>query len=175
MSDTTFGGFLRSLFLDMVPFLTILFFILVIAVPFAFSSNIHVGGLWPIIGISYWRLVRPRSMPLSIVFVLGLMTDIVTFVPLGMHGAVFIFACLMLKKQRRFLLGQGFWVLWASFLLMILGVYTGIYLLGLVFLKSSISFLFGLWGVAVAWGCVPLLTGALARIHDMIDLFDEPI
>lgn len=175
MSDTSFGGFLRSLFLDMLPFLTVVFFIMMIAVPFGFFTKVHIGGLWPMIAIGYWRLVRPRAMPLSIVFVSGLMTDIVTFVPFGIHGCVYILACLMLKKQRRFLLGQGFWVMWAAFALMLLGVHIGIYILGTVFLHGSISFVFGVWGAAVAWGCVPLVVWFLGRIHDMIDLFDEPL
>lgn len=175
MSDAPVGAFLRSVFLDAVPVISVAVLIILTTLPISMSTMLSIGGLWPLIGITFWTLTRQRSMHPASVFALGLLTDMATFVPFGIHALVFVVAQYLLKKQRRFLIGQGFWVLWAAYAVLATSVYTVLYFLTSVFLPGAIPFDRGLVGVAVAWAFVPIIVWGLGRLNDIIDLFDEPI
>ena len=175
MSDAPVGAFMRSLMLDAIPAATIVAMILLTTLPMSFSPNLPVGGLWPLIGITFWTLSRPRSMHPVTVFCLGLFADIVAFVPFGIHAAVFVLAQYIIVRQRRFLIGQGFWVLWAAYALLATVVYAVLFYLTSLFLPGAIAFERGLIGVGIAWATVPLVAFFLSRLNDIIDLFDEPI
>lgn len=175
MTDVRARAFIRSVFFDLIPFFSIILLVLMTVVPHTMPPSTRAGSLWPLMGISFWTLARPRGMKLPMVFLLGLVVDIVTFVPFGIHAAVFCISQFILMKQRRFLLGQGFWVLWAAFALLAVGVYSVLYLLLSLFTPSAISFTGGLVGVSIAWACLPLLVWLLSRLNDTIDLFDDPV
>ena len=175
MSDAPVGSFIKSTILEMVPVLSIFVLILMTTVPVTFAHTIPVGGLWPLGGIVYWTLVRPQSMKMPILFLLGLLTDIVTFIPFGIHAAIFIIAQASVKKQRRFLIGQGFWVLWAAYALLAVMVYTALFCVISLFLPSAISYVNGLMGVFVSAVAMPLIMMCLGRLNYLIDLFDEPV
>lgn len=173
--DVRVGPFLRSMILDMTPMLSIVVLILLTVIPHTIPAIMRAGSLWPLIGIAYWTLARPRNMPPTMVFCLGLLVDLLAFVPLGIHALIFVAAQVILKKQRRFLMGQGFWVLWAAYALLALSVYTALYIMISAFQPSSLSYVQGLVGVGVAWTCVPIVVALLSALHEVIDLFDEPV
>lgn len=169
------GRWWRALFLDLLPIGTIIILIAVIAIPLQTIGTVRLGGLWPLIGITYWTLVRPRAMGPILVFMFGLLTDLISFSPVGLHAFVFVLAQAVLKRQRRFLVGQGFWVLWAAFAVLAL-VATSL----LAFLASLVQhhavMLWPLMGsVALACGILPLLLWLLDRVHQLMDMFDEPV
>lgn len=169
------GLFMRSLFLDMIPLLSILGLILLTTLPIGLPVNTRIGGLWPLTGLTYWILVRPRSMPPVLVFLLGLVMDIVSFLPLGIHGFVFLLSQRLLQRQRRFLMGQGFWVLWAAFALQTLTTYCLLWALIDLSVRGNVPFLSGLWGMGLAWASAPIVFSLLSQLNDTIDLFDEPV
>lgn len=173
-SDPTIP-FLRALLLDILPIASIVIMILMTVIPDVMPIIARMGALWPLIGIAYWTLARPRNLRTPSVFLLGLLMDIVSFVPLGVHALVFVMMQIILKRQRRFLLGQGFWVLWTAYALFGLSVYIGLYVLLSPVQPSALSFTQGLIGVAFSWCCVPLVTWILSWLHSIMDLFDEPI
>lgn len=175
MSDAPVGAFMRSVVLDAIPAATIVAMILLTTLPMGVGYGLPVGGVWPLIGITFWTLSRPRSMHPVTVFALGLFTDIVSFVPFGIHAAVFVISQFIIIRQRRFLIGQGFWVLWAAYALLAVTVYAVLFYLTSIFLHGSIGFWRGLVGVGVAWAVVPLVAFLLSRLNDIIDLFDEPV
>lgn len=167
--------FLRSILLDILPILSVITLILMTVIPDIMPNVARMGALWPLIGIAYWTLARPRNMKPSAVFMLGLLMDIVSFVPLGVHGFIFVTMQIILKRQRRFLLGQGFWVLWTAYALLGLAVYTSLYVLISPVQPSAVNFTQGLIGVALSWACVPLVVWILSHFNTIMDLFDEPI
>jgi rod shape-determining protein MreD len=174
-NDAPVGAFTRSVILDLIPAASIFLLIIFTTVPVNLVSTVHIGGLWPLVGIVYWTLARPQSMKMGLVFGLGILTDIITFVPFGIHASIFIIAHFILNKQRRFLMGQGFWVLWVAYAILALAVYSYLFVVTSVFLPGAISYVRGLAGVCMAWACVPIAVWCLSRLNDMIDLFDEPI
>lgn len=175
MTDSSVGSFVRGLILDFVPFLTVVLLILMTAIPTTLPREAHIGGLWPMIGVAYWSLIRPSSMSIMTVFVLGLLTDIISFVPFGLHAFVFILVQHTIDNQRRFFLGQGFWVLWVGYALLALVAYTILFGLSYLFMQGSASYVSGLTGAALSWACMPLVHLILNQLNHVIDLFDEPI
>lgn len=172
--DTSITPILRGLALDLVPIFSVVFLILTITIPTSLPQVTTIGGIWPLLGIAYWTLARPRSMPVLTVFMLGLLTDIVTFVPFGIHALAFAVARATLVKQRRFLMGQGFWMLWAAYAVLAFAIYTVLFAMTSLFMPASVSYLPGLLGICLGWACVPPMIWVLSRLHFMMNLFDEP-
>lgn len=103
----------------------VLFVLLVLsAFPFEF---LHLGEIRPmfmLMAVYYWTLVRPALLPPVVVFLLGLGLDLLAAWPLGLNALTLVAVQWVVQRQRKFLLGQSFLVLWAIFFLMALG--TGI-------------------------------------------------
>ncbi len=70
--------------------------------------------------IYYWCVYRPSLLPAWVVFSIGLLFDLVTGVPYtGANAALFVLCRLAVIDQRRFLLGQGFAMVWLGFAIVV--------------------------------------------------------
>jgi len=77
-----------------------------------------VGAVAPSLGlvaVYYWSVHRPDLYRVPVVFLLGMLNDIVHFLPLGLSAFVFVGVHQLLHAQRRFFVGQTFYVLWFGF------------------------------------------------------------
>lgn len=166
---------LRSILLDILPIFSIIILILTTVLPDIMPSVPRLGALWPLIGITYWTLARPRGLKTPSLFALGLLMDIVSFVPLGVHAFLFVMMQILLNRQRRFLMGQSFWVLWTAYALLLLTVYVSLFILLSPAQPSAVGFTQGLVSVAIAWACAPLIVWLLNYLNGIIDLFDDPL
>lgn len=78
----------------------------------------HLGDIRPffmLAAIYYWAIMRPSMIPAALVFLLGLLLDLLYAYPLGMQALVLVTAYWVARGQRRFLMGQSFRVIWATF------------------------------------------------------------
>ncbi|HEY1096316.1 MAG TPA: hypothetical protein VGF14_03660, partial [Alphaproteobacteria bacterium] len=57
------------------------------------------------------------------------LTDLALGMPIGCYTLAFVILHTVLTTQRRFLIGQGFWLVWPAFALSVLCVYTFVFLL----------------------------------------------
>lgn len=104
--------------LSVYLFLTLLFFLNLAKIPL-FGSGI-VSPAFLLIGIYYWTITKPTLLPLPVVFLTGLMFDIVSDSVVGLHTLAFMLICVLVRSQRRYLLGQPWPVLWAGFAIAVL-------------------------------------------------------
>ena len=84
----------------------------------------HLGEIRPVfmlMAVYYGTILRPSLLPPLAVFLLGLVLDLLSVYPLGMHALIFVAAQWLTRVQRKFLLGQPFPVIWAGFSLVALG------------------------------------------------------
>jgi rod shape-determining protein MreD len=172
--DVPVGAFMRGLLIDAVPALSILFLMTLTTLPLGLPSYLRIGSLLPLAGISYWSLVRPTAMKLTLVFALGVVADCLLFTPLGVHAFIFVLTQSILKRQRRFLVGQGFWVLWVALALLIIGAWLLQWFLLSLFTMGHLPFFKSMFSAALTWALVPLLALILSMLHNIMDLFDEP-
>ncbi|MDB2683110.1 rod shape-determining protein MreD [Alphaproteobacteria bacterium] len=68
-----------------------------------------------LITLYYWFLYRPTLIPLWLTFVIGIIMDALTGVPLGLNTLIFVLLRLVITDQRRFLMAQTFPVVWLIF------------------------------------------------------------
>lgn len=91
-----------------------IFFVLnVSALPYPFTGIIKIPFI--LITIFYWSLYRPTFLPAPLVFLCGLMFDLLSASPLGFNTIIFLITRWVIADQRSFLLGQSFIVVWLAF------------------------------------------------------------
>ncbi|MFY9287548.1 MAG: rod shape-determining protein MreD [Alphaproteobacteria bacterium] len=82
----------------------------------------HFGPVAPplgLIALYYWAIHRPDLFRPGMVFLLGLLNDIVNFLPLGLSALLFVGAYQLVLEQRRFFSGHSFFMMWFGFILML--------------------------------------------------------
>ena len=129
LTSTSPHGWGWQILLEAVPAVSIFVLLLIALIPMRLPASWAAGGLWPLLGLFYWGLVQPRLVPVLFVFTIGLLCDLALNIALGCHGLVFILLHVVLTTQRRFLVGQGFWLVWPAFAMSVVIVYSLIFLL----------------------------------------------
>lgn len=72
-----------------------------------------------LMAVYYWSMLRPA--PAWAAFALGLLLDLLGDYPFGMNALVLVLAQMVTARNRKFLLGQPFLVIWAGFAVVALG------------------------------------------------------
>lgn len=66
--------------------------------------------------VFFWSVFRPDSMPPAVVFLLGLLADLLSLAPPGVTVLVLLSAHGLALRFRRFLAAQGFLLVWLVFI-----------------------------------------------------------
>lgn len=137
-----------------------------------FLAAKHIRGLdqfMPLLQLApvfYWGMLQAREMPYWFVFLLGLVTDAVTGMPLGLSSLLYIFFLALLHAQRKYVHKEGFVVKWGYFaaLMAVLGSLNWILLS--LFHSRAMSFepAFLQWFLTVC--CYPFLHNAFDGMQD---------
>jgi len=94
--------------------LTLLLVILNI-IPFQVPGFARVAPLFALIAVHHWAIYQPELMPAYAVFVIGLLQDMLSGVPLGLNTVVFLAVYGAVLWQRRFFVGKSFIITWLGF------------------------------------------------------------
>src|SRR4051812_6866816 len=107
---------LELTFLSALPALiTILLTIFFLAAKHISGLN-HFMPILPLIPVFYWGMVHAREMPYWFVFLLGIVLDTVTGMPLlGLSSLLYIFFLILLHVQRKYIYKEGFMIKWGYF------------------------------------------------------------
>ena len=71
-----------------------------------------------LIAVFYWTLYRPRFLPAPMIFVAGLLLDLMTpAVPMGTHAFSYLLIAGLMRPRRRMIMGQPFIAVWIWFAL----------------------------------------------------------
>jgi len=111
------GRTLRS----MIPGLLLLLCVFVAALPTGLPQFADVTPFLSLMAVYYWGIYRPDLLPAVVVFMGGLVQDVVTGGPIGLMALVLILVHAVGVSQRRFFLGKSFPVEWWGFGLVTLG------------------------------------------------------
>lgn len=80
----------------------------------------HFDSLRPpflLMAVFYWTIFRPKLLATPVVFVLGLLMDIVSGWPPGVSALLLVGVQWVTLAQRRFFMGQSFLTVWWGYLL----------------------------------------------------------
>lgn len=83
-------------------------------------SHLSISYLRPdffLMALYYWTVFRPSFLPPYLVFILGILIDVLTGFPIGVHAFIFVLLQWIITSRRLFLTGQTFPIFWLGFTL----------------------------------------------------------
>ncbi len=106
---------------NLTPFGLTLIMVIISMVPMHVPGYARVAPLLSLMAVYHWTVFRPALMPALAVFAIGLLQDILSGTPIGVHALVFLIVQGLVLSQRRFLVGKSFAVVWLGFSLVATG------------------------------------------------------
>lgn len=97
------------------PFLITVGLVILSQVPMQLPAAVALTPLLALIAIYFWALHSPDLMPAPAVFVVGMLQDILSGVPMGLNTFILLVVYGLVVSQRRFFFGKSFAVLWWGF------------------------------------------------------------
>ena len=98
-----------------VPVMTMLLLVLIGSMPLGSLHTFEIFPMLNIIFIFYWTVYRPDLVPPVVLFLIGLIDDVVMGTPLGLMACVFVLLYGVTLTQRQFFIGKPFYVTWLGF------------------------------------------------------------
>ena len=139
--------------------------LLVTAAPFRLPGQGELQNAAALGCVFFWSVYRPGAMPPPVVFLIGLLADLLDFAPPGVGVVSLLLAHGLAVKWRRHLVRQGFLMVWLAFA----AVATGLAALQWLMISLlTVRLLPGgpvLFQAMLAAGLYPLLAVLLARAH----------
>lgn len=113
MSDSGFIGFY---FIKVIAVYLLLFLMMTLNLINIPALGEEGGTLsFLLIGIYFWLLFRPSLIPYPVLFLIGLLLDLLSGGLVGLYALCFMMLSIIMRNQRRFLLSQSWPVIWAGF------------------------------------------------------------
>lgn len=78
----------------------------------------YISGIIPMTGLMavyYWSIYRPELLRPFLVFLLGLLNDVLHMLPLGLSCFIFLCVYQVVFSQRRLFVNQVFYMVWFGF------------------------------------------------------------
>ncbi len=143
--------------------------LLLTAAPLGLPGQAELQASVALACVFFWSLFRPASMPPPLVFLLGLLIDLLGFAPIGRRRAV---AASAARPGAALAAGswsrQGFVVVWLCFVAMACGASAMQWALTSVLVFRLLPPGPGLFQAALAAGLYPALAVILTRVHQTL-------
>lgn len=111
----------NKVFRGLLPSLLTLFLAFIAYVPTGIHGFSNVTPSLVFISVFYWSIHHPLLMPAPVVFLLGILLDILSGGPFGMSSLILLAVHGVCISQRRVFVGQAFILNWWGFLLIAIG------------------------------------------------------
>ena len=102
---------------NLTPFGQTLMLALLSVVPLHIPGFSRVAPLLAVMAIYHWTVYRPDLLPAVSVFLIGLLQDVLTAVPIGVNALVFLGIYGVVLTQRQFFASKSFAIVWLGFAL----------------------------------------------------------
>ena len=97
------------------PATTTALLLLAAAAPFGIADQAELHAALALGCVFFWSLFRPASMPPPVVFLIGLLADLLGYVPPGVGVLTLLLVHGLALRWRRVLTRQGFVLVWLAF------------------------------------------------------------
>ncbi len=150
------------------PAATAALMLLLMAAPLGLPGQSEVQAAIALAAVYFWSLFRPASMPPAVVFLLGLLTDLLGFAPVGVGVLSLLMVHGLALRWRRVLVRQGFVIVWLAFVAVAAGAAALQWML-----TSLLTFRLlppgpGVFQAALSAGLYPMLATLLTRAHQTL-------
>jgi len=115
LNSVSFSVMQASKYGAVYAMLVFLLLLSLVNIPVLQSGEIRQGFF--LIGLYFWTTYRPNLLPYPVVFFFGLVMDLISGGLIGLHAFCFMVLAIIVRGQRRFLLGQSWQMVWAGFFL----------------------------------------------------------
>lgn len=153
---------------SILPFLTILFLIIIMVLPYNIPL---IGDIMPfltMIGVYYWSVFKPELLPTSAVFILGLLQDVLLGSPLGLMPLLLIIVQQFIFFQGRQFLERDFIFNWFVFVMLVIGFGFLSWGIASLYFKVLLDY-FGVLGqILLTIAFYPVVTWALGWVRKII-------
>ena len=112
---------LDALARNLSPFGLTLMLALFSVLPLHIPGFSRVAPLLAVMAIYHWTIYRPDLLPAGSVFLIGLLQDVLTGVPVGVNALVFLGIYGVVLTQRQFFASKPFVIVWLGFALIAAG------------------------------------------------------
>jgi rod shape-determining protein MreD len=89
--------------------------LLVMAAPLGLPGQAEIQAAIALACVYFWSLFRPASMPPPVVFLIGLLADLLGYAPVGVTVLTLLIVHGLAMRWRRVMVRQGFLVVWLAF------------------------------------------------------------
>lgn len=103
-------------FRGILPFISTLVLILLTQLQYKLFFLDNLFPFLSLVAVYYWCIFKPRLMPVSVVFLLGLLQDILSGGPLGMMALLLILVRIFVVRQGSRFLEREFLFNWLVFI-----------------------------------------------------------
>jgi rod shape-determining protein MreD len=149
-----------------LPFLSTLLFALVSVVPINLPGFAVVTPAFALMAVFHWTIYRPDLMPLTAVFAIGLLLDIINGTPyVGLSALALLLARTFVMSQRRFFVNRTFPVVWLGFLVLAIGNFAFLWAFVGVLRGSLLGLRPFVFQAVLTVACYPVGSYLLARAH----------
>lgn len=104
-----------------IPFMTLLMLIILMVLPYNLPLISDIMPFLTLIGVYYWSVFKPEYLPIWIVFILGVLQDILMGSPLGLMPLLLIIVQQFIFFQGRQFLERDFLFNWFVFVMLAMG------------------------------------------------------
>lgn len=106
---------------DLTPFALTFVLLVIGTIPFHIPGFAQVAPMLPLIGIYFWAVYRPDLMPAAAVFLIGIIHDFLSSLPVGVSALIFLLVLGAALAQRSFFSGKSFVIVWIGFIFVAAG------------------------------------------------------
>ena len=144
---------------SVTPFGLTLFLVILSVVPMRIPGYAEIAPVLALMAVYHWAVYQPNLIPPWSVFVLGILQDLLSGVPLGLYILVFLTVYGVVLSQRRFFAGRSFLLYWLGFGIMAFCAAVESWVLA-----SLWHLLASLWPTCTLW---PLLASSGLPFHGL--------
>ena len=145
------------------PFGIAVLLVILNVIPTSIPDYAAITPTLALIGVYHWAIYRPNLLPLTAVFVLGLLQDILSGAPLGVYVLVFLTAYGIVLSQRRFLTGKSFMIYWLGFAVIAFGAGVESWVLASIWNFALLDFRSLFFQSLILLGLFPIVAWMLLR------------
>lgn len=123
-----------------LPFLSTLVLLLLMQLQYRVFFLDNLFPFLTLAGVYYWCISKPQLMPVSGVFLLGILQDILSGGPLGMMALLLVLVRIFVVWQNSRFLEREFLFNWLGFIFVTLSFGLGTWVIASIYLKQSQNF-----------------------------------
>ena len=165
MSEASTVGLLARWIIRLVPFVTLFAAVILshLPMPTVLAQNTMPPFVLSLVFL--WAVYRPNWLPVVLVFIVGLLMDVLSGVPLGLNAVLLVAVYWPVAVQRRIFLREPFPFLWLSFaaILTLVELARWLFVSASLLSLAPVGLVFS--NLIVGIGVFPLIAWAVIRCH----------